>query len=123
MKGLSLLFGILVLAGCATEAKYAQSLQSWIGMDELSLIRAWGPPGATYMAGGHKFLEYSRSGSMFLPGVAPTYQTNVYGNTAYTNSYGGSPAMNIQLSCITTFEIDGNTIIGGTWRGNNCVAK
>ncbi len=59
---------------------------------------------------------------MYLPGVAPSYQTTFVGNTAYTNSYGGSPAMNVDLSCITTFELVDNVIKTWSWRGNNCVS-
>lgn len=123
MKRLSLLIIMLTLSGCATEAKYQEILRGWVGQDELSLVRGWGPPARSYEAGGHKFLEYSREGNMYLPGTAPTYQTSVYGNTAYTNTYGGTPAMNIALSCITTFEIAEGKIVGGTWRGNNCTAE
>jgi hypothetical protein len=123
MKRLSLLVVALMLSACATEAKYQQNLQSWVGQDELSLVRSWGPPARTYEVGGHKFFEYSREGNLFMPGTAPTYQTNVYGNTAYTNSYGGTPAMNIPLSCVTTFEVAEGRVLSGAWRGNNCTAK
>ncbi|MNO20213.1 hypothetical protein D3C76_99620 [compost metagenome] len=123
MKWLALALLPLVLSGCATEAKYEQILQSWVGSSELELIQKWGPPQQAYETGGHRFLVYSSSGNMYLPGTAPTYQTTYVGNTAYTNSYGGSPGMNVQLSCVTTFEVANELITNWNWRGNNCTAN
>lgn len=123
MKWLSLVLLPLVLSGCATEAKYGKVLDSWVGSTELDLIQKWGPPQQAYDAGGHRFLVYSSGGNMYMPGTSPTYQTTMVGNTAYTNSYGGTPAMNIQLSCVTTFELVESVIKTWSWRGNNCVAE
>lgn len=122
MKWLSLALLPLLLSGCATEAKYEGVLQSWIGSSELELIQKWGPPQQAYDAGGHRFLTYSSGGNMYLPGTAPTYQTTMVGNTAYTNSYGGTAAMNVQLSCVTTFEVIDDKISSWRWQGNNCVS-
>jgi len=123
MKWLPLLMLPLMVSGCATTGKYEKVLQSWVGSSELDLVRSWGPPQQTYEASDRKFLIYSSSNDMYLPGSGPTYQTTVVGNTAYTNSYGGTPAMNIQLSCTTTFEITADVITSWQWRGNNCVSR
>lgn len=123
MKRLSLLVVALLLSGCATEGKYKQVLDSWTGSDELDLIRSWGAPMQIYESSGHRFLVYSSDRNVFLPGIAPTYQTNVVGNTAYTNSYGGTPAMNINKTCTTTFEVVDEKIYSWSYRGNDCKSK
>lgn len=123
MKWTTLLLAAVLLSGCATTAKYEKALNSWLGSSELELVRQWGPPQQAYEAGGSKFLVYSNSGTVYIPGQAPSYQTNYYGNTAYTTPYGGVPAQNIAVSCETTFEVVDDVITNWTWRGNNCVAE
>ena len=122
-KHLYVLIIALLVSACATEGKYKNALNTWLGSSEISLIQAWGPPQQSYETNGHKFLVYSSSSNMFLPGTSPTYQTTLIGNTAYTNSYGGTPAVNVALSCVTTFEIVNETITNWRYQGNNCVSK
>lgn len=123
MKRLSILIMAMLLSACATEAKYQRILDTWTGSDELDLIRSWGAPQQSYEAKGHKFLVYSNDRNIVLPGSSPTYQTNVYGTTAYTTSYGGSPAMNLNMSCTTTFEVVDGKIYSWSYRGNDCTAQ
>lgn len=113
---------LLALMGCATTANYTEMLGSWLAQSEIDLVRSWGPPQRTYEAGGHKFLVYTSSHSAYIPGIAPSYTTTVIGNTAYTNSVGGTPGQNIGLSCQTTFELAGEWIISTRYQGNNCTA-
>lgn len=122
MKRLSILVVAVLLSACATEAKYQRVLDSWTGSDELDLIRSWGAPQQAYEAKGHKFLVYSNDQDVVIPGMAPTYQTNIYGNTAYTTSTGGTPAMNVNMNCTTTFEVVDGKIANWSYRGNNCAA-
>jgi len=112
----------LALAGCATTVNYERILSSWVGSTELDLVRQWGPPQQSYEAGGSKFLVYSSSRNLYLPGTVPTYTTTVVGNTAYTTSSGGTPAQNIGFSCQTTFEVAGKRIVSWRWQGNDCTA-
>ncbi|WP_155952212.1 hypothetical protein [Pseudomonas sp. CHM02] len=123
MKWLLTALALFALAGCATTGKYERVLQSWVGSTELELVQSWGPPVRVYESNGHRFLTYSNEGSMYVPGTSPTYQTTYYGNTAYTNSYGGSPGMNVQLSCVTTFDVVDNRISSWRWQGNNCTSN
>ena len=123
MKLLLGLACLAVLAGCETTANYELVLQRWVGSSELSLIQSWGPPQQVYENSGHRFLTYSRESNMYLPGTAPTYQTTMVGNTAFTNSYGGTPATNVQRSCVTTFEVVSETITSWRYQGNNCVSE
>jgi hypothetical protein len=118
-----LILFVALLAACATTAGYEKILNSWVGMQELDLVRSWGPPAQTYETGGRKFIVYTSRRNVYMPGVAPSYQTTVVGNTAYTNQIGGSPAMNIGMSCATTFELDGTRIISWSYKGNDCKAK
>ncbi len=119
------LFIVIVLAtvGCATTANYDKILDSYVGMEEINLVRNWGVPAQSYEVGGRKFLTYTSYRNVRVPGVAPTYQTSVVGNTAYTNAVGGSSAMNIDKSCATTFEIDGSRVVSWSHKGNDCKAK
>jgi len=111
------------LTACATTAGYEKMLSSWVGVEEIDLIRGWGPPLQSYEAGGRRFLVYASHRTVYMPGTPPTYQTTVIGNTAYTNAVGGSPDMNIGLSCTTTFELDGTQVVSWSYSGNDCKAK
>lgn len=123
MKDLFWLVVALILCGCATTANYEKILNSWMGDEEVNLIRKWGPPYQTYESSGRKFLVYGSRSNMYVPGVAPSYQTTVAGNTAFTNQVGGTPGYNIDFVCITTFEIASNRIVSWQWRGNDCKAR
>jgi hypothetical protein len=114
---------VLIFSGCATTANYEKILNSWIGSEEVDLIRKWGPPQQSYESGGRKFLVYSSQRNVYMPGTAPRYQTTYIGNTAYTNQVGGTPGYNIGMTCTTTFELVNNKIVTWQWRGNDCKAR
>lgn len=122
MKNVLALFVAFLLVGCATTENYEKILRSWIGSSEGALISSWGAPDSNYTSGDRTYLTYVRSGSMTIPGTAPTYQTQVIGNTAYTTSYGGSPATTIGLHCKTTFTVSNGRITNWRYQGNHCVA-
>lgn len=115
--------GAIALSACATTAGYEKVLNSWVGSQELELVRSWGPPVQAYEAGGRKFIMYSSQRNVYIPGVAPTFRTNVIGTTAYTTAVGGSPASNISKACTTTFEIDNTRVVSWSYKGNDCTAK
>jgi hypothetical protein len=118
------LVGLVVwMGGCATTAKYEQMLAGWVGSSELDLYRTWGPPDQQSEASGSKFVSYTRKAQMWVPAVAPSYQTIFTGQSAFTQAVGGSPAYHIPLTCQTTFEIRGDKVVGWRWQGNNCTAK
>ncbi len=112
----------LLLSACATEAKYGKKLDTWVGSNEIDLVRAWGPPQQSYESGGSKFLTYSNSRQAFIPGTPATATTNIYGNTAFTNINPGMAAQSFDLSCATTFEVQNLKIVKWTWRGNDCTS-
>ena len=112
-----------LLTACATTAGFEKVLNSWVGMQEIDLVRSWGPPVQAYEAEGRKFIVYASRRNVYMPGVAPTYQPTVIGNTAYSNPVGGSPAMNIGMSCTTTFGLEGSRVVSWSHKGNDCKAK
>ena len=112
-----------IVSGCATAAKFQKNMDSWINQPESQLLSQYGPPHRVYESGGVKYLTYGNSRTAVIPGTNPTYQSTVVGNTVYTNSYGGTPAVPVNLSCDITFEVVNGYINRVTWRGNNCVAK
>ncbi len=115
--------GAIAVSACATTAGYEKLLNSWVGSTELDLVRKWGPPVQSYEAGGRKFMVYSSQRNLHIAGVAPTYQTNVIGSTAYTRAVGGSPASNISLACTTTFELANSHVVSWSYKGNDCTAE
>ena len=112
----------VLLAACATNAGFEKILDSWVGAQEIDLVRSWGPPVRSYEAGGRKFIAYESHRNVYVPGVAPTYQTTIIGNTVHTNAVGGSPPLNIGKSCTTTFELEGSKVVSWTYKGNDCKA-
>ena len=125
-----LFFALAVLGGCATPtptptpttANYEKIIDSWLGASEIDLIRSWGPPQRSYEAGGTKFIAYIDSRNVQIDGIAPSYQTSIIGNTAYTEPVGGTSSLNLSFSCETTFEISNGRIVGWRYQGNNCKA-
>lgn len=123
VKFFSALILMASLLGCATTAKYEKVLNSWIGSEEVELIREWGPPQQSYESGGVKFLAYTSGRNVYMPGMAPSYTTTYIGNTAYTTPVGGSPGYNMSMQCVTTFEVAQGRIVRWRWQGNDCKSK
>jgi hypothetical protein len=117
-----MLLAVILLSGCATAEKYEAKLKTWIGSSESALVSSWGPPDSVYENGGLKYLTYSKSVSGYIPGTAPTYQTRIIGNQAYTSSYGGSPGFAYSEHCKTTFIISEGTIDRWRYEGDACVS-
>ncbi|MDD0995319.1 hypothetical protein M5G20_05490 [Pseudomonas sp. TNT2022 ID1044] len=116
----------VLMAGCATTAKYEAKLASWVGSPEGDLILSWGPPQQVYETdGGVKYLTYSSSRQVYIPGTAPTYTTNYnpYTNSATTTSLGGTPAQSFNMGCQTTFQVSNGTISSWSWKGNDCTSQ
>ncbi len=119
MKKIILLLAVL-LAGCATSANYEKLLDSWTGSTESALVATWGPPSSVYELDGTRYLTFNKSGSGYIPGVAPTYQTKWVGNTPYTTQVGGSPGYSYATNCNTTFILQGQVIKSWRYEGNAC---
>jgi hypothetical protein len=119
---LSLSFALALSACFPTAEGYQQLVSDWYGSPESELVGKWGVPQATYEADGTKFLTYRSTRNVYIPGTAPTLTTTMIGNTAYTNSYGGTSAQNISMRCETTFQVRRGKVTQATFRGNDCLA-
>jgi len=105
----------VVLASCATTTDYKNVLSSWAGAPEVELVRGWGRPMQSYEAGGRKFIVYESRRTVHLPGTAPIYTS--------AGPAGGSPAMDVEMSCTTTFELADAKVISWAYKGNDCGDK
>ena len=101
----------LALGACATSASYDTALQPWKGAQEAELLRGWGAPTRSHEAGGRRFVVYESRRSVHVPGTAPS------------GTMAGSPAMDIQLSCTTTFELQDLRVVSWSYQGNDCTAR
>jgi hypothetical protein len=119
---LGLSFAFSLSACFPTVEGYQQLVSGWYGSSESELVGQWGAPQSTYVADGTKFLTYRSSRNVYIAGTSPTYTTTMVGNTAYTNSYGGSSGQNIAMNCETTFQVRRGKITQATFRGNDCTA-
>jgi hypothetical protein len=54
------------VTACATTRDYEESLNSWKGNSEASLIKSLGPPADIFNSNGHRFLVYQDSQSTAL---------------------------------------------------------
>ena len=79
-------------------------------------------PQQVYTSGESKYLVYSRSRAVYVPGSPGTQQTTLIGNTAYTRTYGATSPTYYSSDCITTFELVGGKIRNYSFRGNDCVS-
>lgn len=117
---------ILILTGCATSANYEKVVDTWLGSDEAELIRSWGTPSSVYQSGNTKFLEYSSSRQVVIPGSEPNYNTDCYdyGNqvNCTTTKSGGYAGTSYNASCSTRFEINSGKVVGWSFQGNDCRA-
>ena len=105
----------IVLASCAATAGYENVLSSWAGAQEVELVRGWGQPVKSYEASGRKFIVYESRRSFHLPGTAPFHTS--------TGTVSGSPAMDIEMFCSTTFELESSKVISWSYKGNDCNPK
>lgn len=133
----------LLLAGCATQAKFQDKMNSFVGRSEAVLVGAYGPPQSSYtLTDGSKVLQYSRSGQMVLPGATTTQPvttnttgnvtmnqglrqtTGTYNQTSTTYVPQQAPSTIVQLGCTVNFTIDaGGTVRAWNASGNHCVAN
>ncbi len=114
---------LTLLAGCATTEKYEENLQGWVGKPELELVRVWGAPNSVYETGGVKFLTYAKTRQGYIPGAAPSYQTQVVRNTVFSTPVGGYPGRSVTRQCDTTFEVSAGVVSSYRFEGNACKAK
>jgi hypothetical protein len=116
----ALAIATVLMAGCATQAALERRLNTYLGASEVEVIRDFGPPQNVYETGGSKFIHFSRSGTMVMPGVAPSFMTTRIGNTFMTQPVGGSPGFAVQVGCEIRFELQQERVVRWSFRGNDC---
>jgi len=114
------LMALLALSGCVSQAQFQKNMDSYIGYSESALIAGLGVPDATYAVGADKYLSYRRSASGVTPGVAPTYQSTVIGNTVYSTPIGGVAPRAYSVNCTVDFRLTGGVVKSYRYEGNGC---
>lgn len=140
-----LIAGCLVvsLAGCATQQRFTERMNSFIGQHESALISQIGPPDSSYTyATGQKTLTFRRASTMQVGGgttlqpVMTQHTGNVsaygtggssygtYSGTSTTYQQVQQPTYNVNLSCQLNVNVDANGYIR-SWaaNGNHCVSQ
>lgn len=108
---LILLIPIIIISSCATTAKYAEKLNTWLGHDVNELITSWGPPSNEYK----------------LPNGNIMYTWLWIGNTLVQSNYNQylnrTLTSEVTYWCKTTFTVDRyGRIIQWRYEGNACVS-
>lgn len=93
----------------------------FVGQPEKVILSQFGPPDASYEAGGVKYLTYSQSSVTQTAGVAPSYTSHVYGNVIYTSSWGGVAPRIRTNWCKVVWEISNGVVQRLSYSGNACL--
>jgi len=123
MRAFVCLFVAGLLSGCATQAKFEENVKSMMGMSEDEVIQKLGAPNGFYQTADMKYLTFSRARSGYVPGTAPNYQTQVIGNTAYTQAVGGSPGYSYTTTCALTLGFRDGRAATYRYEGNACRSR
>jgi hypothetical protein len=142
MKLLTPTLCLIALAGCATHGKFVSKMNGFVGQPESVIVGTYGPPQSSYvMNDGAKVLQYTRGGTVMLPGATTSrpVTTNTTGNYTLnqglnqsTGSYSSqsttyvqqqAPMTPLNLSCTVNFTVDkAGTVKSWQASGNHCVA-
>jgi hypothetical protein len=121
------LAAVLAVAACAyPNPQHVAELNTLVGKPEQTLIQTYGVPNRTYDTGGHRYLAYSRSRIVTLPG-APGFGPwggGYYGGWGgwggWGGGWGGFPPEIVQRDCETTFDLLNGVVQSWKLRGNAC---
>lgn len=115
---------VVLLCGCAlaTTAGYEKMLDTWVGRQEIDLVRGWGAPDRVYEVDGRRFIGYSSHHRVYQSGTPTTIVTTITNGSESTTTTPGTPDSASDLSCRTTFELDGSRVVAWSHQGNDCVA-
>ena len=94
------------MTACVTTSNYQETLNSWKGSSEVSLIKSWGPPTEIFNSNNHKFLVYQVS------------QTTAF--EPMKNYSSGSHDYSKELFCTTVFDLFDGHVVEWATKGNNC---
>lgn len=132
----------LLLAACATPAKFESKMNGFVGGPEAAVVSTYGPPQSSYvLADGSRVIQYTRGGQMVIPGA--TTSTPVTTNTTgtVTVNQGANqtigvysaksttvveqpgPSTPVQFACTVNFTVSAAGVVQSwTAHGNHCVA-
>jgi hypothetical protein len=114
---------VIALGACAyPNPQHVAELNALVGKPEQTLIQTYGVPNRTYDTAGHRYLAYSRSRIVTIPGdpgFGP-WGGGYYGGWGGWGGYGGFPPEIIQRDCETTFDLLNGIVQSWKLRGNAC---
>jgi hypothetical protein len=118
------------LSGCVpldfsripTRAGYERMLDSWVGVQEVDLVRNWGAPDQVHEAGGHRFIGYAAKRKVHHSGTPTTVVTVIKDGSESTTTTDGTPDYVEERLCKTTFELESSKVVAWSFQGNDCVA-
>ncbi len=113
---------VTLLAACATERRYEEQLDAWIGASERELVESWGPPDSVYELEDTRYLTYVVDRIVVLPGTGPRYYGGIDDDRYYAFPLGGFDPRVINQFCKTSFSLVDGAIVGWRWDGNDCRA-
>ena len=125
MTRLLAVFAALLLLACASEAKYQEKVDAWIGAKEADLVASeWGPPQNVYeLQGGTRILTYSKtrpSGAVYPTiGIGGTFGG---GGGGFLSTGVGGRTGGDERYCETNFTVEDGVITDVTFQGNDCAA-
>ena len=108
----------LLLAACASSARYETTLARWGGKPLDDLVLAWGPPQSSYtLRDGRQVVEYQRQQLVRRPGLGRSMLNTSRVFYLLDEMEDDYPL----LQCRTRFTVDAQGIIQNwTWDGNAC---
>ena len=111
--------GLVLVAGCATTARYEARLDAWVGRDASDLVAAWGEPDTSRpVSDGERALTWNRTRSINRP--TPTKAIT----TGYPTSADAFARRTTIDRCETTFTVSPmGRLLRWQWKGNGCVSR
>lgn len=93
---------LLALFSCASEQRYKEMTDAWVGKSTKELMKTWGQPHASFQLMGNQVLVYDQ----LQPGP---------------NFAGVDPRAIPAERCTTYFEVDKGRVVAVGYKGNACV--
>lgn len=135
MKNLWLSFAIaVILTGCATEEKFRQKMDTWIGASMDDFVLQNGVPDSEYeTSDGRKIYQFGWSrtettGGFTYTEPVTTYHTGIVGtdvvstaSTTYVTKT--APVATDHYSCVVRLVTSAGIINSYQYEGNDCVAE
>lgn len=130
-----IMFGIILLClltACATQEKYDEKLQSFIGKPASALKSEFGKPSAKIILNGQdEVVTYTKADDVYVPSEYYIYNQGFEPNAEviygpFNGGYDWSPyaeiGYEVKYTCQTSFVIQKGIITGWARKGNDCVA-